>query len=143
MLFCFDFVILFVVGVVYIKIRVEEKYKGKIFRESTYCDLDEKVIQKLNKREQLFDAVNHVYYDLEHYNFEKRFLKLVYKYKETEMILNLYINFVNRIVYFIDENENVIASSTLENNEYRNFIHSYICHRSKCFKSMEKQALTR
>lgn len=110
------------------KIRVEEKYKGKIFRESTYCDLDEKVIQKLNKREQLFDAVNHVYYDLEHYNFEKRFLKLVYKYKETEMILNLYINFVNGIVYFIDENENVIATSTLENDEYREFIYSYISY---------------
>lgn len=108
------------------KMRVEEEYKGKIFGELTYCDLDEKVIQKLNKREQLFDAVNHVYYDLEHYNFEKRFLKFIYEYRNTEMILNLYVDFVSGFVYFIDENENVIASSTLENNEYRKFIHSYI-----------------
>lgn len=103
-----------------------------IISKMTTCDVDKEIVQQLKKAEQLFDKGKGINYELEHYNFEKRFLKLIYEYRNTEMILNLYVDFVNGFVYFIDENENVIASSTLENNEYRNFIHSYIC----CFQQV-------
>ncbi len=97
-----------------------------IISEFTTCDVDKEIIQQLKKAEQLFDKEKGIDYKLEHYDFEKRFLKLIYEYRNTEMILNLYVDFVSGFVHFIDENENVIASSTLENNEYRKFIHSYI-----------------
>lgn len=103
-----------------------------IISEMTTCDVDKEIIQQLKKAEQLFDKEQGIDYELEHYDFEKRFLKLIYEYRNTEMILNLYVDFVGGNVYFFDENENVIATSILENNEYRNFIHSYIC----CFQQV-------
>lgn len=99
-----------------------------IISELTTCDVDKKIIQQLKKAEQLFDKENDLNYELEHYDFEKRFLKLIYEYRNEKIFLNLYINFVNRNVYFIDEDENVIATATLENDEYRKFIYSYISY---------------
>ena len=99
-----------------------------IISELTTGDVDKEIIQQLKKTEQLFDKEKDINYELEHYDFEKRFLKLIYEYRDNEMILNLYINFVNGNVYFIDEDENVIATSTLENDEYRKFIYSYISY---------------
>lgn len=112
------------------RIRVEENYKGTIITELTHSDSNKDFIQGLKKKEQLFDAVHNIFYDLEHYNFEKRFLKLIFDHQNETMTLNMYIDFVNGFVYFIDEDENIIEVSTLENGEYREFIHSYV----SCFE---------
>lgn len=103
-----------------------------IISEMTTCDVDKEIIQQLKKAEQLFDKEKGIDYELEHYEFEKRFLKLTYEYRRKIMTLNLYIDFVGGNVYFIDENENILGASKLENNEYRNFICSYI----SCFEQI-------
>ena len=99
-----------------------------IASELTISEVDKGIIEELKKAEQLFDKEKGINYELEHYDFEKRFLKLTYEYRRELMTLNLYINFVDGNVYFIDENEDIIGISALENDEYRNFIHSYICY---------------
>ena len=96
-----------------------------IISRLTTRDVDKKIIQQLKKAEQLFDKEKGIDYELQHYDFEKRFLRLTYKYRAETMTLNLYIDYVNDFVYFIDENGNIVATSTLENGEYRKFIHSY------------------
>lgn len=103
-----------------------------IISEMTTCDVDKEIIQQLKKAEQLFDKEKGIDYELEHYEFEKRFLKLTYEYRREIMTLNLYINFVDGKVYFIDEDENILGASKLENNAYRNFIRSYI----SCFEQI-------
>lgn len=62
-----------------------------------------------------------------YYKSDKRLLKFIYNYSNCRYVLYLYINFVDRKVYFIDVNKkNVLAVSTLDNGEYRRVIRSDI-----------------
>lgn len=62
-----------------------------------------------------------------YYKPEKRLLKFIYNYCGCRYVLYLYINSVDRKVYFIDINrKNVLTMSTLDNGEYRKIIRSDI-----------------